>query len=131
MRLIYKKIIMALAMALLMAACTSRPVMNVTDAPVVTTGGKQITTDQVRNAIVGAGNGLGWVMTPTSAGLVVGSLNLRTHLAVVDVRYTARTFSIAYKDSTNLDYQNGQIHKNYNGWIENLDRSIRNELLRI
>jgi hypothetical protein len=48
----------------------------------------------------------------------------------VDVRYTATTYSITYKDSTNLNYRDGQIHKNYNGWIENLDRDIRNELLR-
>ncbi len=127
----HKRILMALAVVLLLAACTSRPVMNVTDAPVVTTGGKQLTADQVEKAIVGAGNGLGWVMTPVSPGLVSGTLKLRNHLAAVDVRYTAKTFSIVYKDSTNLDYQNGQIHKNYNGWIENLDREIRNELLRI
>ena len=127
----HKKISMALAMALFVAACTSRPIMNVTDTPVVTTGDKPIAADQVRNAIISGGNGLGWVMTPVSPGLVSGTLKLRNHLAVVDVRYTAKTFSIAYKDSTNLDYQNGQIHKNYNGWIENLDREIRNELLRI
>ena len=126
----HKKILIVLA-AVVLAGCTSRPVMNVTDAPVVTTGGKQLTADQVGNAIVSAGNGLGWVMTPVSPGLVGGTLKLRNHLAVVDVRYTAKTFSIGYKDSTNLDYQNGQIHKNYNGWIENLDREIRNEMLRV
>ena len=57
-------------------------------------------------------------------------MSLRDHVAVVDVRYTATTYSITYKDSTNLNYRDGQIHKNYNGWIENLDRDIRNELLR-
>ena len=127
--MIYKKISMVLAAALLISACTSRPIMNVTDAPVVTTNGKQLTADQVGKAIVSAGNGLGWVMTPVSPGLVGGTLKLRNHLAAVDVRYTAKTFSVAYKDSTNLDYQNGQIHKNYNGWIENLNRDIRANLM--
>ena len=127
----FKRILAVLGVVLLVAGCTTRPIMNVTDQPVVTTAGKQVTADQVRNAIVKAGNALGWVMTPVSPGLVNGRLALRDHLAVVDVRYTATTYSITYKDSTNLNYRDGQIHKNYNGWIENLDRDIRNELLRI
>jgi len=126
-----KQILVALAVVLLLAGCTSRPVMNVTDQPVVTAAGKQLTADQVRNGIVAAGTALGWVMTPVSPGLVSGRLMLRDHVAVVDVRYTAKTFSITYKDSTNLNYRDGQIHRNYNGWIENLDRDIRTELLRM
>ena len=85
MGLIYKKIFTALAMTLLMAACTSRPITNITDAPVVTTGGQQATADQIRNAIVGAGNGLalmlkaslvfpwGWALT---AILVCGGIGI-------------------------------------------------------
>ena len=46
-----------------------------------------------------------------------------------DVRYTPTTYTIAYKDSTNLDFKDGQIHKNYNGWIENLNRDIRGNLM--
>jgi len=124
------RIRVVLDVALLLAGCTTRPILNVTDQPVVTSAGKPVSADQVRNAIVKAGNSLGWVMTPVSPGLVNGRLALRDHLAVVDVRYTATTYSITYKDSTNLNYRDGQIHKNYNGWIENLDRDIRNELLR-
>jgi len=126
-----RRILFVLGVALLLAGCTTRPILNVTDQPVVTTAGKPVSPDQVRNAIVKAGNSLGWVMTPVSPGLVNGRLALRDHLAVVDIRYTATTYSITYKDSTNLNYRDGQIHKNYNGWIENLDRDIRNELLRI
>jgi hypothetical protein len=126
-----RKIIVALGVVLLMVGCTLRPIVNVTDQPVVAAAGKQLTADQVRNAIVSAGNALGWVMTPVSPGQVSGRLLLRDHVAVVDVRYTANTYSITYKDSMNLNYRDGQIHKNYNGWIENLDRDIRNELLHM
>ena len=125
-----KRILAVLGVVILVAGCATRPIVNVTDQPVVTTAGKQVTADQVRNAIVKAGTSLGWVMTPVSPGLVNARLALRDHLAVVDVRYTATTYSITYKDSTNLNYRDGQIHKNYNGWIDNLDRDIRNELLR-
>lgn len=126
----YKIILVLLAVVLAVAGCSSRPIMNVTDQPVVVASGKQLTAEQVRDAIVGAGTGLGWVMTPISPGLVSGRLARREHLAVVDVRYSTKTFSITYKESTNLHYRDGQIHKNYNSWIENLDRDIRSALLR-
>jgi hypothetical protein len=116
---------------LALAACTTQPIRNVTNAPVVTGSGKAATADQVRAAIVGAGTGLGWTMTPSEPGLVVGRLTLRGHTAVIDVRYTPKSYSIQYKDSIELNYKDGQIHRNYNGWIENLDRDIRGNLLAI
>jgi len=127
----YKRILVAACVVLLLAGCTSRPIVNVTDQPVVTAAGKPLTADQVRNAIIAAGTGLGWVMTPVSPGLVSGRLMLREHTAVVDVRYSATTYSITYKESTGLHYRDGQIHRNYNSWIENLDRDIRAGLLRM
>ena len=44
----YKKIIVALGVVLLLVGCTSRPIVNVTDQPVVAAEGKQLTADQVR-----------------------------------------------------------------------------------
>ena len=111
------------------AGCTSAPIRNISDAPVALGSGKAPTADQVRTAIVGAGSGLGWTMTPAAPGLVTGRIALRGHTALIDVRYTPTTYSIAYKDSTNLDFRDGQIHKNYNGWIENLNRDIRANLM--
>ena len=127
----FKRILVAACVVLLLAGCNSRPIMNVTDQPVVAAAGKRLTADQVRDTIVAAGTGLGWVMTPVSPGLVSGRLMLRDHVAVVDIHYSATTYSITYKDSTNLNYRDGQIHKNYNGWVENLDRDIRAGLLRM
>lgn len=114
-----------------LAGCTSAPLRTVNDAPVVTGSGKPVTADQVRIAIVGAGKGLGWTMTPADPGLVVGRITLRGHTAEVDVRYTPKSFSIKYKDSIGLNYKDGQIHKNYNGWVENLERDIRGNLLAL
>ena len=125
-----KRALLAVAFTML-AGCTSVPMRNVNDAPVVTGSGKPVTAEQVRIAIVGAGKGLGWTMTPADPGLVVGRITLRGHTAVVDVRYTPRSFSIQYKDSTGLNYKDGQIHKNYNGWVDNLERDIRGNLLAL
>lgn len=125
-----KYTLLAVTFAVL-AGCTSAPIRNVNDAPVVTGSGKPVTADQVRIAIVGAGRSLGWAMTPADPGLVVGRITLRGHTAVVDVRYTPKSFSIQYKDSVDLNYRDGQIHKNYNGWVENLERDIRGNLLAL
>jgi hypothetical protein len=114
-----------------LAGCASVAVRNVNDAPVVTGSGKTLTADQVRVAIVGAGTGLGWTMAPTTPGLLTGRIALRGHTAQIDVRYTPTTYSILYKDSTNLQFVDGQIHKNYNGWIENLNRDIRGNLMAL
>jgi hypothetical protein len=126
----YKTIVMAFGMALLVTGCNTQPIVNVTDQPVVSTVSKQLTADQVRNAIVGAGSGLGWVMTPISPGLVSGRFIKEDHVAVVDIRYTEKIYSIAYKDSTNLKYKKGNIHKAYNEWVATLDRDIQSALLR-
>ena len=70
-------------------------------------------------------------MRPTGPGVVNGTIHLRTHTAVIDVEYTTKSYNIVYRSSENLDVGNGQIHKNYNGWIENLNNAIRRELLRV
>ena len=43
-------------------------------------------------------------------------------------RHKNKNYSINYKDSTNLDYDGTNIHRNYNGWIANLDRAIKTQL---
>lgn len=113
------------------AGCTSRPIRNVQAEPVVVTPGKTASADNVRDAILRAGAGLGWSMRPAAPGVVSGMLNLRTHTAEIEVQYSPQSYNIVYKNSTNLDASNGQIHKNYNGWIENLNSAIHRELLRV
>jgi hypothetical protein len=39
------------------------------------------------------------------------------------------SYSVKYRSSVNLDEKNGNIHKNYNGWIQNLSRGINAQLL--
>jgi hypothetical protein len=122
-------ITLALVLVFALAACSSRPIRNVDNDPIVTAG-RTVTMAEVEQAINRAGASLGWVMTPTRPGLVTGRLAIRTHVAVVEITYDTKSFSIRYKDSVNLDYDGGNIHKNYNGWIDNLEREIRANLSR-
>ena len=119
-----------LGAVLFFVACTTQPVMNVQNAPVNVVKGSP-TLDDVSKAIMRAGAGLGWQMTPQKPGLMQGRLALRTHVAVVDIKYDPKRYSIEYKDSTNLNYDGTSIHRNYNGWIQNLDKAIQAQLANL
>jgi hypothetical protein len=123
-----KGVIIGAAAMLVLAACTSAPIYNVNDAPTVTSSGKTLQASQVRQAIITAGSALGWKIVDAGPGHLEGTLNLRTHLAVVDIPYSATKYSIVYKSGENLRAADGSIHKNYNGWVQNLDRGIRSAL---
>lgn len=122
----FRGIVVAVA-AVLLVACATQPVQNVSQTPVVTNKANA-SADDVRQAIIRAGTGLSWQMKTDRPGHVLGTLALRTHVAVVDIEYDGKFYSINYKDSTNLDYNGSTIHKNYNGWIQNLDRAIKAQL---
>ena len=120
------------AAALVLGACaTGQPIYNVTEAPIILTPGKTATMQQVQTAIIRAGTRLGWQMQPEGPGKLSGRLAVRQHLAVIDVEHNTKAYSIKYRDSSGLNAQDGTIHKNYNGWIQNLDKAIRSELTLI
>jgi type IV pilus biogenesis protein CpaD/CtpE len=121
-------IVAAIAATMTITACTSVPIMNVDQAPVTTVTNRALTTAQVRSAIVQAGTSLGWQMRDEAPGMLVGTLQLRTHSAVVAIPYSTTSYSIQYRSSTNLDASGGMIHRNYNGWIQNLTRAINAQL---
>ena len=123
-----KLVLMAFALALL-GGCRTAPIYNVSDAPVVVAAGKQATMESVKAAITRAGVSLGWQMAEAAPSVIKAHIALRTHSADAEITYNTKTYSIVYRSSTNLDASGGQIHKNYNGWIENLDRDIRAQLL--
>lgn len=109
---------------------TNAPVYNVNDAPIAASTANP-TLDDVAKAIQRAGASLGWEMRRTQPGHVVGTLHLRSHVAVVDVSYGTRAYSIRYVDSRGLHYDGQTIHPNYNGWIKRLNDAIRAQLLTL
>lgn len=76
--------------------------------------------DQIRRA----GAALGWRVESLGPGLMRGTLDLRSHQAVVDIPYDTQRFAIRYVNSTNLLYDGTMIHRNYNGWVRNLQNAI-------
>lgn len=105
-------------------------IYQVKDAPVQTATGKEPSLEDVQKAIIGAGAGLGWTMAVVKPGEILGTLNVRSHQAVVTIPFTTKTYSILYKDSSNLKYDADKqtIHENYTGWIQRLDGAIKSRL---
>lgn len=117
-----------MALVLAVAGCSAVPIMNIKEAPVVSASGKAMSSAEVRSAIVRAGTTLGWQIKDEGPNMLVGTIILRDHSAVVEIPYSAKNYSIKYRSSTNLKESGGSIHKNYNGWIQNLTRGINAQL---
>ena len=105
-------------------------IYQVKDAPIQTATGKEPSMDDVQKGIIAAGVGLGWQMQVAKPGEIIGTLNVRSHQAVVSIPYTTKSYSILYKDSNNLKYnaEKQTIHENYSGWVQRLDGAIRSRL---
>lgn len=125
------KVVGFLLAALLLASCKTVPIYNVKDAPVNTaTGAQAASLATVEQAIVRAGNSLGWAMKVETPTLITATLTLRTHTAVVSIPFSTQSYSILFKSGVDLDQKGDTIHKNYNGWVQNLDKAIRAQLLQ-
>ena len=124
------KVAAVVLLAAALAGCRTADIQNVQEASLTTPPSAEMR--QVENAIRRAGGGLGWEIRradPDQPGHLIGRLPIRSHVAVVDIRHNTETFSITYKDSTNLEYDGdeGKIHSNYNGWVQNLRNAIVRE----
>lgn len=117
-----------LALVFFLAGCAGVPILNVNDALTTNAAGKAQSKEEVRAAILRAGAALGWQIKDEGPNMLVGTLQLRKHLAVVEIPYSTTNYSIKYRSSLNLDQKGVTIHKNYNGWIQNLTRGINAQL---
>ncbi len=105
--------------------------INLENNSIITSSGKEPTLDAVAQAIraAGAGQAYPW----TASGETPGVLQLTTlvrnkHTVVVNVTFDARTYSIRYSSSINMNYQGkdgkGIIHPFYNKWVAQLKAGI-------
>ena len=118
----------AIVLALIfMSGCRNGAVYNIAGVP--SDVKKSTTEDQMFKAIKAAGVGLGWIVKKVEDGHAIAQLNIRSHMALVDIKYNQKEYSITYKDSSNLKYNatKGTIHSNYNGWIQRLDNAIKKQ----
>lgn len=102
------------------------PVFDIIDAEIRSSTPKS--QEAVKKAIVAGGKARKWRMFEMGRGHLEAQVTVRSHVARVDIFFTEYNYSIIYKDSVNLKYKNGLIHKSYNKWIRNLDLDIQKSL---
>lgn len=83
------------------------------------------TTAQVKKAIFKAGTQREWIMNEAGPGVIKARQQNRDHVAEIRINYSATGYSITYDNSLNLEAANGKIHKNYNRWVNNLNKDIQ------
>jgi hypothetical protein len=110
------------------------PVANYEDVAIETSGGKSLTEEQVKSAIVTALTAKGWTLHGTEGKEIVASYRRGRHHAVtLGVTYTATTYSIRYVSSERMRYSENRaptpvIHPVYNMWANNLKITIDSTL---
>lgn len=107
---------------LVTAGCTSKPILNTQhDLP----ADAQVSEEKMKTVIVNALQKREWTVQRLSPQLVQAEINVRNqYYAAIDIRYTCNSYAITYRDSRDLGYKDGKIHRNYNRWVNNLDSDI-------
>jgi hypothetical protein len=102
---------------------------------------KQLTADQVRQAIRAAiqehkaEGKYPWQVEPTSDGNLLATVGVRNkHIVRVTVSNTASNFSVVYQGSADMKAaktpEGWTIHPFYNRWVGDLVRAIKEKLSR-
>lgn len=89
---------------------------------------QHVTAEQVKSAIINAGQGRDWIMSEAGPGVINAVQNIRKHSVTVRINYSERNYSINYVSSVNLLASDGEIHRSYNHWVNNLDKDIQKKL---
>lgn len=124
----FQKIIILILLSMLLMSCRSTSILNIKNEPFALQSTSKLALAKVTHNIIIAGDKLGWKMTKIEPGHIIATLHLRTHMAKVDINYSTSNYSITYKDSLELKYDGDSIHKNYNGWVQNLSSAINTQV---
>jgi len=126
MKRIIKISLFALVLAFVTTGCGTAKIQNVPAQPITV----QISQQDAFKAIYRAGMARGWEMKKVTDGVIEGTYARRGFTVTISINYNASSYSISYKSSQGLKYDESTqtIHKNYNGWITRLKRQINGEL---
>lgn len=70
-----------------------------------------------------------WSVQRVNPSQIQAEITVREKFHVeIDINYSTSGYTIAYRDSSGMDYKDGKIHKNYIRWVRLLDRGILREL---
>mgnify|MGYP000194560426 CR=1 FL=1 len=122
--------VMSVLFVMLLTGCTSRQVLNISEEPVPSF--KSLSNEQVKGAIAKACTRRRWLVESATENEVIASIVVRgRHKAKISIPFTTQKFNINYVSSEGLNAKKGKIHRNYNRWVNNLRRTINQELGRL
>ena len=104
----------------------AKAIQNIDSSPI--SSSRFLSIEEVERAIIEGCRVRGWQPSVIAPGQIEAVLYIRSHVARVDIPFTTESYSIFYKDSINLDYKNGKIHRNYNKWVLNLNKDIQSKI---
>jgi hypothetical protein len=84
----------------------------------------------IEDTILKTTRGSGWRAEVVKSGVIKATLVQRKHEVTINIEYSNTGYTIKYVESRNLEYNQSKntIHKNYNRWVNNLDRRIYQNL---
>jgi len=119
-------------MLVLIAACArTQPVQNFNNQSII----YDVSKEQVEKSIISALQYKRWRVIKKTDDSIFAAINVRDHYAEIEIKYSQKDYSIEYRKSRNLQYQQGTrkgdvIHRNYNKWIILLSQEIDVNLSR-
>ncbi|APC96328.1 hypothetical protein [Francisella frigiditurris] len=119
-------IISTVLLSVLLIGC-AQTVNNLNDQPIPS----ELSKDQIKQAIIVAGKQRGWVIgNSNKPDELTGKLLYNGDFVVVNIPYSEQGYSIQYKDSVGLDYDNveNKIDRDYNSWVGYLNQDIQIQL---
>jgi len=134
MRFLFLLMIVVLAFS---AGCRTGRVSDMTTpagSSAVAIDKELFTVQDMREAIVKGCAERNWRVVEKDANTIEATNVVRNkHTVVVSIPYTETSYTINYKDSTNMNYRpksdgTFSIHPNYNNWVNNLDQSIQKQI---
>ena len=124
-----RRIVLSAALpALALGACArggpdgvrGEPIRNLDNVPFLGRATAPQREDQIQRGALSQR----WVVEQRGPRLLRATTTLRRYGAVVDIPYNTETFSIRYVSSTNLEQSPGFVLRDYNEWVERLQRAI-------
>ncbi len=116
------------------SARTPVPIANQANVPIVSA--QPLSSAQVKAAITAAATSKRWTVSQTGPDKLTAQLFVNgKHTVYVDITYAPTSYSVAYKDSINMNYRVNHegvpvIHPFYNNWVRELMTAVTAELGR-
>jgi len=122
-----------LTSALALQGCSDVPVQNFRNSPIHMNKAYP-SLSEVEVAIIRGGTNAGWQMRVVKPGQINAKLFEDKHMAEVTISFSTTLYNINYLNSENLDFTSkagkpDEIYEDYNVWVQDLDKSIRKELI--